>query len=470
MSPKELHSLIHTALRHWHKPEIPSAAQWETLLLIQQTVLENHRPANQTTAAKIRQVIEEGLALLTQRDEQGAYILKQHFLEQKLIHQIAATLGFSEHTTNRLQAKALERLADIISKKEKECREAWLHQQESALPPKNYHELIGVDALSQELCHLLLAPVSPWLVALAGIGGIGKTVVADHVARHLLSHFHFAGVVWVRVESSSLSQSRPPEQTWDQVLVGLSKHLPGYVVTGIQIDKAQLYHLLKQQPFLVVLDNLEERDEISFLSEQLASWGNPSKFLLTSRAQPTTSTLLYIHPIGELSAADSLKLLEQEAHHAGPDGLAGADPGQLLPIYETVGGNPLALKLVVALARSMPIEAILDGLTQMRTGATEEMYRNIYWKAWRSMSEATRQLLEVMPLISQTGGRPEQMQAASELIDADFWSAVQELTALSLLEARGTPWEPRYGIHRLTETFLKTEIINWPPDNDDVND
>jgi hypothetical protein len=62
------------------------------------------------------------------------------------------------------------------------------------------------------------------------------------------------------------------------------------------------------------------------------------------------------------------------------------------------------------------------------------------------------------------------MQAASELIDADFWSAVQELTALSLLEARGTPWEPRYGIHRLTETFLKTEIINWPPDNDDVND
>jgi hypothetical protein len=30
------------------------------------------------------------------------------------------------------------------------------------------------------------------------------------------------------------------------------------------------------------------------------------------------------------------------------------------------------------------------------------------------------------------------------------------------LEVRGTVWERRYGIHRLTQTFLCTEIIEWP--------
>ena len=32
----------------------------------------------------------------------------------------------------------------------------------------------------------------------------------------------------------------------------------------------------------------------------------------------------------------------------------------------------------------------------------------------------------------------------------------------SLLEVRGTIQAKRYGIHRLTETFLRTEIIHWP--------
>lgn len=469
MSPEELHSLIHTALRNWYKPEISSAAHWETLLLIQQTALKTPETTNQTTA-KIHHVIQDGLKILGQQDSQKEDILQQRFLEGKTIVQVAQKLNISQDATNRLQRKALKRLATIIAEQENTLRDSWLRQQESALPPKNYHELIGVDDLTQKLCDLLLTSTSPWLIALAGIGGIGKTVVADQVARRLLAHFHFANVIWIRIESSGLSQARSPERTWDQVLIGLSQQLPGYVATGFQIDKAQLYHLLKQQPFLVIIDNLEERGEITHLSEQLASWGDPSKFLLTSRTIPTTSTLLYIHPVGELSAADSLKLLAQEARHVGPDGLAAASQAQLLPIYETVGGNPLALKLVVALARSMPVEAIIDGLSQKRNKVTEEMYRHIYWKAWRTMSEQARQLLEAMPLISQTGGRPEQMRAASELDDANFWSAVQELTTLSLLEARGTPFEPRYGIHRLTETFLQTEIINWPLDRNDVND
>ena len=66
-----------------------------------------------------------------------------------------------------------------------------------------------------------------------------------------------------------------------------------------------------------------------------------------------------------------------------------------------------------------------------------------------------------MPLVAATGALPEQMQMMSGLEDDAFWTAVHELSTRSLLEIRGTIHERRYSIHRLTETFLRTEIVQW---------
>jgi hypothetical protein len=54
------------------------------------------------------------------------------------------------------------------------------------------------------------------------------------------------------------------------------------------------------------------------------------------------------------------------------------------------------------------------------------------------------------------------MQAISNLSDVVFWPAVRELFSRSLLEVQGNVRNRRYSIHRLTETFLRTEIIDWP--------
>ena len=67
-----------------------------------------------------------------------------------------------------------------------------------------------------------------------------------------------------------------------------------------------------------------------------------------------------------------------------------------------------------------------------------------------------------MPLVAEPGALPEQMLTISGLPEGKFWPAVTELVSRSLLEVRGTLHERRYGIHRLTETFLRTEIIHWP--------
>jgi hypothetical protein len=58
--------------------------------------------------------------------------------------------------------------------------------------------------------------------------------------------------------------------------------------------------------------------------------------------------------------------------------------------------------------------------------------------------------------------KTEQMGAASRLSSNQLRPAITELVNRTLLEVRGTPWERRYGIHRLTNAFLRTEIVHLP--------
>jgi hypothetical protein len=130
-------------------------------------------------------------------------------------------------------------------------------------------------------------------------------------------------------------------------------------------------------------------------------------------------------------------------------------------IFRVTGGNPLALKMVTSLAAVLPLPAVLADLGRGRAGPIEDLYRNIYWEAWRALSDEARALLQAMPLVSEAGALPKQLLAISGLSEADLWPAITELVSRSLLEVRGTMQERRYGIHRLTETFLRTEIIDW---------
>ena len=100
--------------------------------------------------------------------------------------------------------------------------------------------------------------------------------------------------------------------------------------------------------------------------------------------------------------------------------------------------------------------------TRSRGGPVEELYRHIYWQSWRTLSEPARTLLQAMPLVAESGGEPAYLQAISGLDEEDFWPALSQLRSRSLLEVRGTLEEKRYGVHRLTETFVRTEVVHWP--------
>ena len=64
-----------------------------------------------------------------------------------------------------------------------------------------------------------------------------------------------------------------------------------------------------------------------------------------------------------------------------------------------------------------------------------------------------------MPLAQ--GGTFTQLKTVSELTTSDLHQALEQLVKFSLVEVRGDIEQRRYSIHRLTETFLLTEVAKW---------
>jgi hypothetical protein len=223
--------------------------------------------------------------------------------------------------------------------------------------------------------------------------------------------------------------------------------------------QAGLVALLKKQPYLVVIDNLETVIDYQTLLPALRQWANPTKFLLTSRHTLHAYDDIYCFSLKELSQADALALLSYEAEIRGATALARATPAQQASIYEVVGGNPLALKLVVGQIQVLPLTQVLDNLRAARSKKIDDLYTYIYWQAWHALDEAGRQTLLVMPLAQ--GGTLPHIAALTDLDGADLTQALEELVTLSLLEVSADLEQPRYRIHRLTETFLLNEVVKW---------
>ncbi len=187
---------------------------------------------------------------------------------------------------------------------------------------------------------------------------------------------------------------------------------------------------------------------------------NPSKILLTSRHSlhdyPDVSCL----NLKGLSKSDTFTLLRHEAEARDLPALVDhGSEGILEAIYKVVGGNPLALKLVVGQLRVLPLEAVLEGLKQAKGKKIEELYTYIYWQAWQALDPISREVLLVMPLAQ--GGSFAQLTTVSELAPDELQQGLEQLINLSLVEVRGDIEQRRYHIHRLTETFLLTEVAKW---------
>ncbi len=453
---------IHTALKSWHDASA-NAASLDYLQLFRQARLGGIANARRAT----NQILLDALETLALEHEDSANLLRQHFLDGMLMHVIANRLNMGQSTTYRKQQEALHQLALIIQAKEAQVRDVGQASLEKRLrlPPETH--LFGVDERLNSLLERLISVETPWLASIEGLGGIGKTALANAVVRRpeLISRFH--DMAWVSAKQRDffpglgLEEKSSPALTTEIFIDTLLEQLgqATFLAQSPPEKRVALTQLLKQAPYLIVVDNLETMTDYQALLPLLWEITNPSKALLTSRHSLRAYPDIFCLTVAALNQVETFHLISHEASTRGLLMLAEASEAQLQPIYEVVGGNPLALKLVVGQTAFLPLAQVLANLKAARGKNISDLYTYIYWQAWHMLDGPSQQALLVMPLAQE--GTLEQLLALSRLELAELYQALQQLATLSLVQVEGDLEERRYAIHRLTETFLLNEAITW---------
>ena len=460
----ELSQALHSALKSWFAPGKSDGEEpLDQLQLVKQRQMQPDGPDQNSHRLHLNEVLLEALDQLGEQNSSASQLLRDRFLENQLLKEVAQSRNVDHHTISRQQKAALAELAEVVYQQEMSLRQTLMAEMETHLPPPTYAELFGVEEPLAQLVEQLTAVACPHLITVLGIGGIGKTSLADAAVRQVIPTFRFDQVIWLRLEYQTLhGRSRSPAESWQQIIDGIAAHIwpDSYRDVGQKQREIQVRHRLKQAPYLVVVDNLEAEEDTAYVLAHLSDLADPSKFLLTTRIQPTGETAVFTLSLSELSRADAAALMRHHAERSSIS-LDEATAADFDAIYERVGGNPLALKLVIGQLRDISLPHILDNLVAQRGEDVAKMYQRIYRRAWELLTPTAQQLLRAMQLVSEEGVTAEDLQTiylGDTIDEADFWPAIQSLRQRSLLEVRGSLRQRKYGIHRLTRTFLENDI------------
>ena len=402
----------------------------------------------------------------------------QNGAEQILLAEVNKAIHHHYNGMRLADWSALSQLAEEYlarhprsAKNQAKARRLLLHGRISV---PSHSQLIGVESHIKALVHQLTKPGPPWIIAIEGLGGIGKTSLAARVSQELIDTERFADFGWVsaRTENLNFGGAISPiaeplihvGELFDQLATQLATDANGVITRSPNFDAYETLKVrLRQRPHLVVIDNLETVADIETLVPQLQQLSNPSKFLLTTRKSLYTEDLLHHFQLRELSKDDALLLMRQEGTMRNFQRIVEASDSQLAQAYEVVGGNPLALRLVVGQAHSYALDRVIANLHEARGQQSDTLYTYIYFEAWKRLNEDERTILLSMPLLAPTRGDMKQLSMLTELPLERLEIGLTHLVALNLIDSNQALLEQDllFSIHSLTRSFLHKQIAKW---------
>ncbi|WP_066424077.1 NB-ARC domain-containing protein [Anabaena sp. 4-3] len=198
------------------------------------------------------------------------------------------------------------------------------------------------------------------LVVLLGMGGIGKTHLSVKLAEQIQQHFEY--VIW-----RSLLQAPPLQQLVINLLQFLTQGEENNLPIRFEAQMSYLIHILKTKRCLLILDNAETilksgvlagqyqegYEEYRTFFKRIGECHHKSCLLLTTREKPKEIALMK----GETLPVRSLKLGGLNFQAARKllqlrDGFLESEESYQF-LIENYGGNPLALKIVSAIAADL---------------------------------------------------------------------------------------------------------------------
>ncbi len=335
-------------------------------------------------------------------------------------------------------------------------------------PSKSYRRLIGREAELGEVMNKLRHHEKK-IIALIGLGGMGKTALAHEVIERGISEGLFNFVVWASAKTEHFIGERvitttdSEDLTYDGLLDTISNQCGHADTSKMERDARRItvQRLLTQHKVLIILDNLDDIPEAEKLLHNLSVILGQSKLLLTSRHRLKNEQIFTVYLNG-LSIEAGQEFLRDEAESRNVKTIVLATKPNLSRIHKVTGGAPLAMRLIVGQVSRQPLDTVLDNLEHASAiGQDYEFYRFIYQKSWEMLDKNARMVLVAMSIFPPvTGAVASKVKTLSLIAPDEFNQAIDQLVMLSLVDIVGFAGKERFALHPLTQYFIKSDITN----------
>lgn len=401
-----------------------------------------------------------------QNEETLIYLYCRYMsVKQYQVQELARLANISPRTLRRYLLNSFAELQRALQEKLLEKKtEQRKHHIKSYFPTHAPDQIFGITPILADVEKQLAAPANVHALSIEGIGGVGKTVLAQHILKTAYEKQLFDDYAWVSAKQQEITlageimEVEVSASTLDDIVSRLAQQLGQTHLAGYPTDEklTQLQHLSHEKKLLVVIDNLETVADVRGVVPALLKLSAHSTIIFTSRKSLSLYPAVHVIKVPELSFEHSLKLIKNELRRRGMD--LSVEEETIRRIYEITGGIPLALKLAAAQLGRVAVSEIVRQL-RMGKEQAKNVYLYIYHQAWQLLSDAGKELLLSMLLVSPSGEDRAWICEISGISEKKFNRGIAALQDLSLIELSDSIERPRYRIHRLTTSFLQTNIL-----------
>lgn len=370
------------------------------------------------------------------------------------------TAGLSNFTINIPSNQSLEAPTNPKGKPAQAESLTTLPVTITALSSKTDEPMLGRNSHLEHIISILRKQDRHQVVAIQGMGGIGKTVLARAVVEQSLRNRTFEHVIW---KSASDFKSEAHDFQIEDILDTIAYQLNLSDTGKLSKSEKQAFiaDRLKDGKVLIVLDGLDEisSDNTTATIDKLSHLVGKSKILLTSRfrIKPEASVV----ELQGLDMEGSLELIRNQMDKLGISREISLNDATLQEIAQLTRGNPLAIKLVVGQLVYYPVAKVLSELHD-EAKVTNEV-TNIFSGVWEMLSEdAQKLLITILQFAPDVGGTINALKVVSGFSSREIESAITELLRFSMLEVFDSSFnqEKRYYLHPLTRQFLLSSILH----------
>jgi tetratricopeptide (TPR) repeat protein/transcriptional regulator with XRE-family HTH domain len=287
-------------------------------------------------------------------------------------------------------------LCKVAGRDPRAVREMWERAKDGppastagATPARNElpHDIAAFTGRRAELAALLDAARSTSMVAIDGMGGVGKTALAVHGA-HLLTADFPDGQLYLDLHG--FTPGREPVEPAEalRVLLAALGVTPGRMPDGVVERAASSDRHSAARRAIVLLDNAADADHV----RDLLPGAGRSFAVLTSRRRMVELNGIRPISLDVLSDRDAAELFVASA--------GGARPGDVTEVLRRCGNLPLAIRVAAARLRHRPAWTLDTLVERLREG--ELSVSDVFAMSLRQLDPAQRRMFRLLGLTSGT--------------------------------------------------------------------